>query len=200
MTITYEVKDALYINLTNRCTNSCTFCVRNIDGWAESTAGTELWLTQEPSAEEVIRDLLNRDLSRYRELVFCGFGEPMVRTAEIIEICQRLKQEVSLPIRINTNGQANLVCDRDITPLLHGLVDAVSISLNAKDRTSYQTLCRSQYGEQAYDALLDFAVCCQRYVPTVTLTVVDCLPAEDIEVCRATAERIGVKFRVRPLL
>jgi len=195
MNITYEIRDALYINITNRCTNHCVFCVRSRqDGLMP---GASLWLKREPSVAEVLAAIEKRDMSRYREVVFCGYGEPLSRVYDIIEICKKLKAQYPLPIRINTNGQANLLYGKDITPLLAGYVDYISVSLNAKDAYSYQAMCRSEYGEAAFSGLLAFAERCKKHIPHVALSVVDVLPAEDIERCREIAGKIGVDFRVR---
>ena len=195
MTITYELGSSLYINITNRCTNHCTFCIRNQQDGVGS--GNNLWLNREPTVEEVIADIQNRELAKYQELVFCGYGEPLIRTDDIIEICQKLKAQYHIPIRINTNGHANLICGKDITHLLAGLIDAISISMTAKNSQEYQAICRSDYGDKAFEAMLDFAFKCKPYIPKVVLSVVDVIPQEDIEACRAIAEGIGVKFRVR---
>jgi TatD family-associated radical SAM protein len=195
MTITYKLGMALYINITNRCTNSCVFCVRTKTvGVAD---GVNLWLEREPTVNEVIKDIQQWDVSELTEFVFCGYGEPMVRTDAIIDICRELKKKYTVPIRINTNGQANLFYEQDITPLLAGLVDAISISMNAKSAKEYQEICLSEFGEKAYDAMLDFAVKCKQYIPSVVLTIVDVMPEEDIRVCREGARQIGVDFKVR---
>lgn len=194
-TITYEIKDSLYLNITNRCSSHCSFCVRNNgDGIIE---GVNLWLEQEPTIDEVITDIKKYDISKYKEFVFCGYGEPMMRTYDVIEICKKLKMEYGLPIRVNTNGHANLICGTDITPLLYGLVDSVSISLNAKNKQLYQKVCQSDYGEKSFEGLLDFAQKCKRYIPHVVLTVVDIMSERDIESCKNIAQGIDVDFRVR---
>ncbi len=195
MIITYELGNSLYINITNRCTNSCVFCVRNNPGGI--SRGINLWLEREPTVNEVLADIRKRDINKYREFVFCGYGEPMLRTYDIIEISKRLKEAYGMPIRINTNGHANLIFGQDITPQLAGLVDAVSISMNAKNGRDYQEQCQSEYGERAYEAMLEFAARCKKYIPCVTLSVVDVMPSEDIQSCREIARRIGVGFRVR---
>lgn len=195
MTITYELGSALYLNITNRCTNNCSFCVRNSqDGLS---AGVNLWLKREPTVEEIVADIQKWDVAKYQEFVFCGYGEPMIRTYDIIAICMQLKQMYGIPIRINTNGHANLICGKDITPQLTGLVDAISISMNAKNSKEYQQMCLSEYGERAYAAMLDFAVKCRKHIPRVGFSVVDVMPAKDIQACREIAEKIGVDFKVR---
>ncbi|WP_371379784.1 TatD family nuclease-associated radical SAM protein [Sporomusa aerivorans] len=195
MTITYELGNALYINITNRCSNRCSFCVRNNSQGV--AAGIQLWLEREPAVAEVLADIRKRDINQYKEFVFCGYGEPMMRAFDVLEISRQLKDEFDKPVRINTNGHANLICGQDITPRLAGLIDAVSISMNAKNSQEYQQLCLPDYDEAAYPALLDFAGKCRQYVPEVTLSVVDVMPPADIAACRAIAEEIGVNFRVR---
>ena len=195
MTIAYEVGKSLYLNITNRCSNRCGFCVRaRTDGVG---SGDNLWLDQEPTVEQVLITLREKDLTQYQELVFCGFGEPMYRVPEIIQICQSVKAYANIPIRINTNGQANLITGQNIPPLLSDLVDTVSISLNTPDRDSYQEICQSIYGTEAFDALLDFAAKCKKHVKQVIFTVVDILSPQDIKTCRDLAEKIGINFRVR---
>jgi TatD family-associated radical SAM protein len=159
--------------------------------------GIDLWLEREPAVQEVLEDIERYDLSKYREVVFCGYGEPMTRTYDIVEISRRLKAKYDIRIRINTNGHANLIYGKDITPLLKGLIDSISISLNAKNAVEYQKICQSDYGEDAYYGMLDFAAKCKKYIPEVILTVVDVMPQEDIKKCENIAREIGVTFRVR---
>lgn len=196
MTITYALEDSLYINITNRCSSHCSFCVRkNVDGVA--VGGMNLWLEQEPTVDEVMEDIQKQSVSKYKEFVFCGYGEPMMRTYDVIEICKKLKDSYTIPIRINTNGHANLICGSDITPQLCGLVDAISISLNAENKQVYQEICQSDYGEESFEALLDFADKCKQFIPKVVLSVVDVMCERDIEACRAIAQQIDVDFRIR---
>ncbi|NLX70448.1 MAG: radical SAM protein [Clostridiales bacterium] len=193
-TYVYTLGDALYINLTNQCTNRCEFCVRNLH---PGVGGYDLWLDKEPTAQEVIERI--GDPSKYSEVVFCGYGEPMVKLDEIIAIARVLKEK-GTKIRINTNGQANLYHGKNIVPLLEGLVDVVSISLNAPTAEKYQEICHSIYGVDAFDAVLDFARECAKVIPKVVFTVVDLLPPEDMERCRRIADEIGVELRVRKLM
>lgn len=195
MTITYEVGNSLYLNITNRCSNNCTFCVRNnSDG---VVVGLNLWLEKEPTVDEVIEDIQKRDISKYQEFVFCGYGEPMMRTYDLIEICKKLKNKYNIPIRINTNGQANLINKKDITAQLEGWVDSISISMNAKNKQEYQALCLSDFGEIAFEGMLDFAAKCQSGIPKVVFSVVDLISREDIQECKQIADSLGIDFRVR---
>ena len=101
-------------------------------------------------------------------------------------------------IRINTNGQANLINGRDVTPELDGAIDIIGISLNASNAKEYQDICKSRYGEESFEALQDFAKRAKDYVKLVVFSVVDkTIPESDIEICRKIAEDCGVKFRLR---
>ena len=195
MTIVYKIMDSLYINLTNQCNNRCDFCVRTkLDG-----VGTDgsLWLEREPEVQEVIDELIRRGYEHTSEVVFCGYGEPLIRADAVAETARFIKENSSVKVRINTNGQANLLWKRDITPTFSGLIDIISISLNAANAKKYDAVCHSEYGEAAYEAILDFAAKSKANIPQVVLTVVDVLPIEDIESCRKTADELGVEFRVR---
>ena len=196
MTITYELGNSLYVNITNRCSNACNFCVRlEHDG---VNGKDNLWLDREPTIDEIKADFETRNLEKYDAVVFCGYGEPMERADAVIEIAKWLKSKMpALSIRINTNGQANLIHKRDITPELSGIIDCISISLNAENAQKYQAVCNSVFGEAAYDGLLEFARLAKRFVPEVIFSVVDIMPKDEIEVCRKIADDCGVSFRVR---
>lgn len=197
MTITYRIEDSLYLNITNRCTNACSFCIRT--GRDTMGDGESLWLDgTEPSREEIWADILRRGIGNYREIVFCGYGEPLMRFDDVLWLCGRLKKAGAPLVRINTNGHADLITGRDTASALAGLVDIISISLNARDAGQYQALCSSVYGERAFDAVLMFARrCIEAGIPQVVLSVLDILPKEDIEACRKIADSIGAGFRVR---
>lgn len=197
MTICYVLGHTLYINLTNRCTNRCTFCVRDKDC---GIGDVNLWLEREPTAEEVMEDIKKFNPKNYDEVVFCGYGEPTMRLEVLLACAKFIKEQYGSKIRINTNGQANLVYGEDVAPRLKGLIDVVSISLNAKNAEEYDALCKSVYGEKSFQALIDFAKSCKEYVPEVVMSVVDVLPKEDIEACRAIAKQAGAHLRVRELI
>ena len=199
MTISYEYEGALYVNLTNRCDCACVFCLRH-NGHKGSIYADNLWLEHEPTRQEALDNLLARDFSQYRELVFCGFGEPMYRTDDIVWLVDELKKRVPNlpPVRINTNGHANLILGRDVCPELKGRIDTVSISLNAVTPREYVALCHPVQGEAAYQAMLDFAKESKTYVPHVVFTVVDKgTDPTEIEESRSIAQSLGVQLRVR---
>lgn len=189
--IAYQYGGALYLNITNRCTNSCDFCIRR---YADGIAGHKLWLDREPDLDEIIAAI--GDPSGYREIVFCGYGEPLSRLDEVLAVCRHLAKLGAPPVRVDTNGQANLLHGRNVVPKLAGLVDSVSISLNAPTAAQYAELCHPVHGEESYQAMLDFAAECVRLLPSVTMTALD-IPGVDLEACRTIAEGLGARFRVR---
>lgn len=200
MTITYECYNSLYVNLTNRCSNECAFCVRNKHDSVNE--GDNLWLEQEPDIEEIKADFNKRDLSKYDEIVFCGYGEPFERFDDVMTISRWLKENNNgIKIRVNTNGQGSLIAGRDITPEMEGLIDIISISLNAENAEKYQKLCKSEFGgDKAFAGILEFARRAKVFVPRVIFTVVDIMPKEEIERCRRIAQDCGVEFRIREFI
>jgi len=193
-TIAYRIGDNLYINVTRLCTAHCYFCPR--EGPDRVAWGHDLALARDPGAREIL-DAVG-DPSAFREVVFCGLGEPMIRLGTLLEVARALKAR-GARIRINTNGHGNLIHGRDVTPELAGLVDAVSISLNAQDAETYERDCPSTFGLAAFPGILDFATRAKAHVPRVVLTAVEGAEGVDIAACRAIAERCGVEFRSRPI-
>lgn len=199
MTISYEYEGSLYVNLTNKCDCACVFCLRH-NGHKGSIYADDLWLEHEPSREEMLEDLMKRDMSQYENLVFCGFGEPMFRWDDDMWLIDTLREKgVKLPpVRFNTNGHANRILGRDITPELEGRVDIISISLNGADEEEYTAVTQPSTGALGWSDMLDFARKASQYVPSVVFTIVDKdKTAEDIEKCRALAESLGATLRVR---
>ena len=197
MTIAYKVHNNLYINLTNRCSCACVFCLRQtMDKVGESDV---LWLEHEPDYEEVTAALEKADVTKYDEVVFCGFGEPTERFDLLIKVAKYIKENYGKPIRINTNGQGNLINGRDIQPDMQGLIDTVSISLNTPDADRYQELVRSKFGKDSFFAMLRFAKEAAKFVPNVVLTTVETtLTKEEEEKCAGICKELGVTYRIRP--
>lgn len=188
--IAYRIRNSLYLNITNRCTNSCTFCAKFRDF---NVKGHQLKLDHEPDFEEVIAAI--GDPTLYEEVVFCGYGEPLLRLDLIKQLSTWLKKQNTI-VRINTDGQANLVHQRNILPELEGLIDEVSISLNAPDAQHYQQICQSSYGPDSYAAVKEFIRLAPRYIPEVIASAVT-VPGIDIEACEQIATELGVEFRQR---
>ena len=197
LTFAYRAGNGVYINLTNRCTNDCTFCLRNNSDCAYGS--DPLWLEREPTAQEAFSAAKAFAETGCAEFVFCGYGEPMCRTETLIETAKLLKAEFpSVPIRINTNGQSDLINGRDVVPELIGLVDAVSISLNTPDPEAYVRLCRPAYGEKAFYAMLDFAARCAAALPKVVFSAVrETLTPQEAKKCGQIARKTGAELRLR---
>ena len=188
--IAYQIRDSLYLNITNRCTNACIFCAKFDDFVVK---GHELKLDHEPSMDEIKQAI--GDPTRYTEVVFCGYGEPLLRLDLIKQLATWLKQQ-GVKVRINSDGQANLVHGRNILPELAGLIDSISISLNAPNAGQYQQLCQSEYGADSYQSVKDFLTAAGEYIPDVTATAVT-YPGVDITACQKVARELGVQFRAR---
>lgn len=197
MTITYPVKNGIYVNMTNRCPCACTFCLRQN---SDRVYGSEpLWLDREPTVEEVCQSIDEWDLTKYSEVVFCGYGEPTERLYDLLEVAAHIKAKSDIKIRINTNGLADLIWNEKTAPKLHGLIDTVSVSLNATNKEEYFKTVRPKFGIGSYDAMLSFTKDCVDYVPNVVMTVVDKVTSpEEQERCRKICDSIGATLRIRP--
>ena len=197
MTITYPVHNGIYVNMTNRCPCACTFCLRK---QSDHVYGSDsLWLEREPTVEEVCESIDKWDLSTYSEIVFCGYGEPTMRLDDLLKVAAYIKSKSNIPLRINTNGLADLIAGEKVAHKLEGLIDTVSVSLNATNKEDYFKLVRPKFGIDSYDAMLSFTKECTKYVPNVIMTVVDEVTSkEEQEKCRKICEFIGAKLRVRP--
>ena len=192
--IAYPMGNSLYLNITNRCLNDCGFCIRRKT--KHFNGEYSLWLESEPTADEVIKAI--GDPKQYDQIVFCGYGEPLIRLDVVKEIAARIKnQDAKNQIRLDTNGQANLFWNRNIVPELKGLIDYIVVSLNAENAALYQEICSSHFGEKAYPAVLEFIKECKKYIPQVEASVVG-LDIVNKEACQKIAGQLGVAFRIRP--
>ena len=196
-TYLYALDGNLYVNLTNKCSNGCDFCVRNE---RESYYGHYLWLQHgDPTAEKVMAVVTGGQagsMSQYKEAVFCGFGEPTYKMSEMLQLCDFFHAR-GLKTRLNTNGQGNLINKRDITPDLKDKIDLVNISLNASCAEKYQPMCRSQFGESAFAAIVEFAKLCRKNGVNCRFSIVDCIGEEEIEACKRLAESVKVPLYIR---
>lgn len=198
--IAYPVGNSLYLNITNRCTNECPFCIRSKS--RKFNREFDLWLDKEPTAAELLAVI--GDPAKYEQIVFCGYGEPTIRLDVLKEVAgqikvksQKSKLKSNVVIRIDTNGHGNLYWGRNILLELKGLIDKVSVSLNAENAEVYNRICKPLQGVKAYGAMIDFIKEAKKYIPEVEATVVD-LPGIDKEKCRQIAADLGVQFRLRP--
>lgn len=199
MVITYTQKGNLYVNITNHCTNKCEFCIRNYSELPEPYSS--LRLERDPTLQEIISDITSYNLNMFSEIVFCGFGEPSCRLYDMLETCKKIRELTTTPIRVNTNGHASMILAEDTAPMFKGLVDRVSISLNAADSDTYMKICRPKFGEDSFIGVIKFAREISKYVPEIDITVVrGVISEDDIERCRQISNDIGAKFRIRELI
>jgi len=188
--IAYKIRNSLYLNITNRCSNRCIFCAK-FDNF--TVKGHNLLLDHEPSFEEVMAAVGQpEDID---EVVFCGYGEPLLRLDLVKQVAVALKAR-GYQIRINTDGQANLAHSRNVLPELAGLVDSISVSLNAPDAATYSRLCNTPFGGAGFTGVCDFIRAASVHFPQVIASVVT-VPGVDVEACRILAESLGAEFRVR---
>lgn len=189
--ISYKIRDTLYLNITNRCTNVCRFCVRFHTDYVK---GHNLRLEKEPTAEELIESI--GDPTKYKEIVFCGYGEPFLRLDLIKTVAKWIKEKGG-KVRINTNGHAYLIHGKNVLEELKGLIDSISISLNAQDKKTYNKICNPIY-QDAYDSVIEFIRDSKQFIPNVQVTLVN-IDGVDVKKCEEIANSLGVKLKIRKL-
>lgn len=193
--IVYTYEGSAYLNITNKCPCSCVFCIRsNGDGLGSAET---LWHKKDPTFEEIKDEIDKFDFSPYTEAVFCGYGEPTQALDNLIAAARYLKEKHGLKIRLNSNGLSDLINGKETAHLLEGVIDCISISLNAPDPESYQRVSRSKFGEKAFGAMIKFAGDCKKYIPEVKFTVVDVISKDEIERCRKISEEMEIPLRIR---
>lgn len=195
MTIVYAVGRNLYVNLTNKCPCSCTFCIRNNGDGAYGS--DSLWLDHDPTAQEVIDAMEAADYKKYNEIIYCGFGEPTERLEVLKETAAYIKKNSDKKIRLNTNGLSDLIHGKATAQELKGLIDTVSVSLNAGTLDEYLKVTRPKFGAESYEAMQKFAADCKSYVDNVVFSVVDVIGEAEIAAAQEIADKNGVTLRVR---
>ncbi|MEQ2868788.1 MAG: TatD family nuclease-associated radical SAM protein [Selenomonas noxia] len=192
-----EGKRAVYVNITNDCNCDCVFCLRSMKEMARESS---LWIEHDPSLPEIVEELERLPWQYVREVVCCGFGEPLIRLDTVLSVLRWVKEHhPDMPTRVNTNGLGELEHGYVFADQFAGLLDTVSISLNASNAERYLALTRSRFGISSYEAMLTFAEHCKPYVPNVVLTVVEKVEdAEEIALCRRICAERGLTLRVRP--
>jgi len=193
--LVYKLENKIYINLTNRCTNDCIFCLRKDK---DDVCGQTLWLDSEDfSAEDVIEQLKTFELSS--EVIFCGYGEPLLKFEILRQVAKYIKENYpDIKIRINTNGHANFIYKKNVIPELAGLIDEISVSLNASDSDEYDELSQPKF-KNAYDEVKKFIKCCSDSGIKTVASIVDGYKGQrlDVEKCRQIAADLGAELRVR---
>lgn len=191
--IAYEIRDSLYLNITNRCTSECVFCIRNKAG--EFVKGHNLWLDKEPAVEDLLSAV--GDPKRYKEIVFCGYGEPTLRLDAVIAVASGLKKR-GAKVRLVTNGHGDLINGPGTARKLAGLVDRVSVSLNADNGELYEKICKPKFGLDSYKAVQDFIKDCVAIGIEAEVTCLD-FPGVDLKKCEDITKSLGGRFRLRRL-
>lgn len=196
MTIFYKFEGKIYANITNRCPCDCRFCIRQ---GGDSIAGNEsLWLEHEPDIDEIKAAFDGLDKENMNSVVFCGYGEPMERAETLIETARYIKENYAMKIRVNTNGLISLIDPRFDVAKMVGVIDSVSVSLNASTAEKYCEITRPSYGEKAFDAMISFARSAKALGLEVGFTVVDMGGMdEEIAKCRRLADSLDIPLRVR---
>jgi len=194
--IVYTLGGKPYLNITNQCPCACVFCIRG-EKQAVGSAAT-LWHADEPTWGEIEQALESFDFSQAQEAVYCGYGEPFCALDNLMRSASWLKKRYPrLSLRVNTNGLGDLIHGCPTAPALKGLVDTMSVSLNAPNAARYDALVCSCYNGEAYPAMLRFAADCKKIFPRVIFSVVDVITPEEIAQCREIAQGMGIPLRVR---
>ncbi len=187
--------DTLYLNITNRCSNNCSFCVRN---FSSGLSGYNLWLQKEPTANEIWSGFQKERKPSDRKTVWCGFGEPTIRLNELLTITQKIKKYYPhIYIRLNTDGLAQARNpERNVAQELGDAgIDSISISLNAENQKKYDQLCNPTI-PGSYRSLLKFAKNCKKHIPEVRLTAVY-ISGINLRACEKIAKQLGCSFKIR---
>lgn len=195
MNILYTIENSIYVNITNTCPCNCIFCIRNEKD--EVSDSGSLWLEHEPSVVEVKEAFNEYNLDKYEEVVFCGYGEPLMRINELVEVAKFIKEKSDIKTRINTNGLSDLIHGKKTAVLLKDVIDSVSISLNAPNKEAYNRVTQPKFGEKSFNYMLDFAKDCKTYLKDVAFSVVDEISPQEIEESKQLANVLDIPLRVR---
>lgn len=194
-----EHPETVYVNLTNSCTNSCIFCLRN---QKDDVCGAEMWHDDNYTLEDII-DQFKKYNPAPKNVVFCGYGEPFLRREMMKEFCKYLRANYpEVKIRVNTNGHANAIYKTCIPKEFKGLIDSYSVSLNAANETDYDTICKPKI-KNAYEEVKNFIKTCADEDIEVTASVVtgfDKIHYIDADECKKIADELGANFRNREFI
>ncbi len=194
--IIYTYKDSVYANITNKCNCRCTFCIRFMkEGVGDAKT---LWHQENPSGEAVLEAIKTFDFTGFKELVFCGYGEPTCQLDILLAAADYAKREKGLKIRLNTNGQGSAENGRDIVPELSKVIDSVSVSLNAPSKEEYEEVTRPQL-DNGFENMIEFTKRCREVIGDVRWSIVDVLPEEEKNRCIALSNKHDIPLRIRKL-
>ncbi len=198
----YFLDNKPYINMTNACTNACVFCLRN---QKDDVQGANLWLDKDnTTANAVIEQIEAKKevIAKSDEIVFCGYGEPLIKIDEVVEISKYLKETFpNIKIRINTNGHANAIHKRNVATELAPYIDSISISLNGENEETYNKVSNPKI-KNAYEEVKRFIRACVEEKIKTTTTIVSNVPnyPVNVERCEVVAKSLGAKFRAREFI
>ena len=191
--------ETVYVNLTNSCTNSCIFCLRN---QKDDVCGAQMWHADNYQLEDIIKQFENYNPTP-KNVVFCGYGEPFLRREMMKEFCKYLRTNYpEIKIRVNTNGHANAIYKTNVAAEFKGLIDSVSVSLNASNENDYDKICKPKI-KNAYEEVKKFILACVNEGMEVTASVVtgfDKIHYIDVSECEKIAKELGAKFRNREFI
>jgi cyclic pyranopterin phosphate synthase len=193
-TVAYRAGGSIYLNLTNRCSNACEFCIRD---WTNGVYGADLRLDQEPELDEVLQAVELAFLDGPAdEVVFCGFGEPTMRLDLVLAVTEWLTLR-RIRTRLDTNGHGQLLNPEVEVPaaLAAAGLGSITVSLNAATPHEYDRVCRPTFAK-SYRAVLNFAEQCLAQGIETTLTAVD-YPGADLPAVADIATAMGAGFRAR---
>ncbi len=189
--IVYRYGDSAYINLTSRCGNNCRFCIRRS---ADGIGGHFLRHMEDPPEDLVLSTLDALPLDDFHEVVFCGFGEPTLRSGLILKCC-RILTSMGVKTRLDTNGLCTSFMEEEKVLELIRSVDSVNVSLNASGAVEYRRICRPSR-DDAWDHLMKFIKLVRSSGVEATLSAVKG-SGVDTERLHSFAERLGIKLRLR---
>lgn len=193
--IVYVYEGKVYLNLTNECPCRCKFCIRkNGIGLGSSEL---LWHKETPVLDQVIQAVDAFDFKQWNEVVICGYGEPTCSLDVLLGICTYIKKKYGFKIRLNTNGLGNLINHKNIVKEVCENIDSISISLNAPTAAKYYDISKPAFGIGSFNAMIEFAQECKKYLDKVFFSVVNVIPESDIEDCRELSAALGIPLRVR---
>lgn len=199
--LVYLLDGKIYINLTNKCTNNCMFCIRSLK---DDVCGANLWLKNDSVTEAEVIEQLKSLKKNETEIIFCGYGEPTLKLEVLKKVAQFIRENYkNVKIRLNTNGHANFVYKRNIIPELVGLIDSISVSLNASTEELYKELTQPNLAcDKVLEEVKDFIKKSVDAGIETTASVVSGYKDYDVNIdaCEKIATVLGAKFRVREWL
>lgn len=199
--LVYLLDGKIYINLTNKCTNNCMFCIRSLK---DDVCGANLWLKNDSVTEAEVIEQLKALKKNETEIIFCGYGEPTLKLEVLKKVAQYIKENYKdVKIRLNTNGHANFIYKRNVIHELKGLIDSISVSLNASTEELYKELTQPNLAcDKVLEEVKDFIKKSVEAGIETTASVVSGYKSYDVNIdaCEKIATDLGAKFRVREWL